>query len=185
MMERWPPVYDAEDLARHIKELVSSDRLEDEFYDNRRSGLPDICQGDVISLPSRLPLINARGTAVATDPVATWMVIGNTCDFVRDLDTCRYTQVVPLVDLGDDTTVSEEARKDLRSYRAFRTFYVPAWMPYVHGRYFIADFTRPVTVHKTALSTAARVEARLSPRAWILLNSCIVRFLARDDGRWD
>lgn len=113
------------------------------------------------------------------------MVVGNTCDFVRDLDTVENTQIVPLINLGDEDTLTSDQRREIRSYDAYRSFYVPPWMPYVRGKYFIADFTRHVTVHKSALTSASRVEARLSFRAWILFHSCIVRFLARDDGRWE
>jgi hypothetical protein len=37
---------------------------------------------------------------------------------------------------------------------------------------------------KRAFPSVARVQARLSRAAWILLNACLVRFLARDDGRY-
>ena len=40
-----------------------------------------------------------------------------------------------------------------------------------------------MTVHKSVFPEHARVVARMQYAAWVLLHSCLVRFLARDDGR--
>ena len=69
-------------------------------------------------------------------------------------------------------------------------FYVPAWSGAVADQFYAADFLRPVPVDKEAFAQEsggqrAVVVARLSRVAWILLNACLVRFLARDDGRYD
>jgi hypothetical protein len=52
----------------------------------------------------------------------------------------------------------------------------------------VADLLMPVAIDKRAFAEPERpatVQARLSRAAWILLNACLVRFLARDDGRYD
>jgi hypothetical protein len=52
------------------------------------------------------------------------------------------------------------------------------------GRSFAADFLRPVALHKGAVGSSARVVARMTREAWILLHGCLIRFLCRDDGRF-
>jgi hypothetical protein len=84
--ERWPPVYDAEDLVREIRRLAEHVDLATAFYEWRRdrsTELPeDVCQGDIISLASDVPVILEDGQPVAmAHPDGTWLVVGNTCDF--------------------------------------------------------------------------------------------------------
>ncbi|HBQ09656.1 MAG TPA: hypothetical protein DEF51_00195 [Myxococcales bacterium] len=178
---RWPPVYDAEDLARTIRELVRAEDMEARFW-SLRSLDDDACQGDVIRLEAPLPHLDEEGAAVATEnDFQYWLVIGNTCDFARALDDVRWTQVVPLVDLGED--VDEGALANLRSYQAAKKFYLPPWPR--GASHHTADLLRPATLDKRALEKAARVVARLDYPAWVLLHSCLVRFLCRDDGRYD
>ena len=50
---------------------------------------------------------------------------------------------------------------------------------------FLADFLMPVTIHKQAVFDHTTLVARLDFHSWLLLNSCLVRFQARDDGRFD
>ena len=183
MVERWPPVYDAEELAMQIRELAGSDYLESKFYVNN----PDciLCQGDIFGLAGPIPVIDEDGEAVAIDDVEYWMAIGNTCDFARSLDTVKWTQMVPVLDLGDASELSSDDLRKLRSFQPYRSFYVPYWKPEMQGRVLCADFTRPVAVHKQAVQNVAKLEARLSQKAWLLFHSCLIRFLARDDGRYD
>ena len=62
---------------------------------------------------------------------------------------------------------------------------MPAWLDTVAGRCVVTDFLRPVGVNKQVLATGqVRVVARVTPAGWMLLNACLVRFLARDDGRY-
>lgn len=180
---RWPPIYDADGLKAVILELAKAEDIEARFWDLRAR--EDVCQGDVIQLAAPLPHLDETGAAFATEEdFAHWLVIGNTCDFVRSLDDVAWTQLVPLIDLGD--ALSDHDVENLRSYQAARKFYVPPWpgaQPRHHHH--LADFTRPVPIHKEAFVEHARVVARVDYPAWVLLHSCLVRFLCRDDGRFD
>lgn len=176
---RWPPIYDAEGLDSAIRALITSVDFDSRFWDLRE--LTDVCQGDVVELASTVPLIDELGEAVATDDCDRWLVIGNTCDFARDLKDCAWTQLVPLVTLGVD---AESRLKQLRAYNYSRAFYVPPW-PQGDRLHRLADFTRPVAAHKGVFNGVAKVIARMQYPAWVLLHSCLIRFIARDDGRFD
>lgn len=172
-------------LAATITELVESGQLAARFYQNPRTG-PVVCQGDVIRLPSEIPLIDKDGAPATLDQtVEHWLVIGNTCDFDRDVKEVPWTQLVPLLDLVNEDSLSKEQIRAITSYRTSRRFHVPAWSAEVGGRFHIAEFLLPVSVHKEALMTDGCVKARMSRYGWFLLHSCLVRFLARDDGRFD
>ncbi len=181
-MERWPPIYDAEDLANTIRELTQSNQLSKQFYDS--SPRDRVCQGDIIQLPAPIPLLHEDGQPVLFDDAIYWMIIGNTCDIDREIDSVTWSQLVPLVDITEQV-VTEEDLTSLTRYRYSRRFYVPPWSDEVSDRHYIADFLRPVAIHKNALFNVANIEIKLSYHGWILLHSCLVRFLARDDGRFD
>jgi hypothetical protein len=177
---RWPPIYDAEDLERQIRALVQATDFVARFWDLR--SLDSVCQGDIVSLPSSVPLLDEEGSPVATDDCQHWLVIGNTCDFARSLADVAFTQLVPLVNVGALTLTQIDA---YRRYRTSRRFYIPPWPGLEQGTHHFADFTRPVPLAKQAIGSAARVVARMRFPAWVLLHSCLIRFLARDDGRFD
>ena len=185
---RWPPVYDADDLVAQIKDLISREDFEARFYewrlDRARGPVDDVCQGDVVALASDVPVIGEDGSpGVISNKTGMWMALGNTCDFDRDLDECRWTQVAPLLDLGGpepDPTL----RDALRRYSQYRRFYVPPWADGAEHRYHVVELPLTVSIDKRAFAEAARVQARMSRAAWVLLNACLVRFLARDDGRY-
>jgi hypothetical protein len=185
---RWPPVYDAEELVAQIRDLTSRADFEARFYewrlDRNSEAVSDVCQGDVVELASDVPVIGDDGLpGVISNKTQMWMVLGNTCDFDRDLDDCRWTQIAPLVDLGGpepDPTL----RDVLRKYSLARRFYVPPWTDRAEHSYHVVELPLLVAVDKRAFTQAARVQARLSRAAWILLNACLVRSLARDDGRY-
>lgn len=182
---RWPPVYDEDGLRQVIADL-SAGSLFDEFF-WPVTDEPAVCQGDIVALTADIPCIDAGGETVATDQAGRWMVIGNTCDFAR-LSTeadVPWTQLVPLIDLGGDADFDGPELAALRRYRYSRRFYVPPWPALEEVRHHCADFLRPVAAEKGVFGTHARVVARLSFRAWVLLHSCLVRFLARGDGRFD
>lgn len=187
--ERWPPVYDLEDLLSEIKRLSDHPDVASAFYAWRKDRSPiavdDVCQGDIVHLPSEVPVISDDGQpAVLAHPEAFWLVIGNTCDFDRSVEDARWTQLVPIVSLE----VPREQQAILRRYTQARRFYVPAWTATPDAVSYVADFLRPVAVDKRAMrgeSSMATVHARMSLAAWVLLNACLVRFLARDDGRFD
>lgn len=177
---RWPPVYDAAGLRRMIEDLVNDEAFSVRFWELvLRDG---VCQGDVVHLDSTVPVLDDTGQPALTDSCKHWLVLGNTCDFSRDAEDVEWTHFAPLVDVGVEPR--RELLQAYRTYRYSRQFYVPPWPggDYSHR---VADFTRPVTVHKRAFTDAARVVARMQFPAWVLLNSCLVRYLARDDGRHD
>lgn len=185
---RWPPVYDADDLVDQIKDLTSREDFEARFYEWRRDRatvpLDDVCQGDVVELASDVPVMGDDGLpGVISNNTRMWMVLGNTCDFYRDLDDCRWTQIAPLVDLGGPEP-DPALRDALRRYSQFRRFYVPPWRDSAEQSYHVVELPLMVSIDKRAFPEAARVQARLSRPAWVLLNACLVRFLARDDGRY-
>lgn len=186
--DRWPPVYDADDLVALIRELVQRPDIADRFYEWRRdrstSAPNDVCQGDVVRLTSEIPVIGADGTPGVIDHnTPYWMVVGNTCDFTRPYEEERWTQFVPVVRLGG-AELSQTRVEALRGYAVFRRFYLPSWSPGDDSAHHVADLTSPVTVDKKAVADHCRVEARMNRASWVLLNACLVRFLARDDGRY-
>ena len=173
---RWPPVYDEDDLRAQIRRLTSGD-FEATFWDLREPR--GVCQGDVVNLRSAVPVLDEEGAAVVTDDCDLWLVIGNTCDFERTIADVRWSQLVPLVDVPN---ASGTEIGMFRAYTTSRHFYVPP-LPGGDQVHRLADFTRPVTIHKGAFDGAARVVAHMQFPAWVLLHSCLIRFLARGDGR--
>ncbi len=186
---RWPPVYDAEDLKAEIRRLVGRRDLTTGFYDwcvaRSSRTLTDICQGDVLRLASDLPVIDQDGFPNALEhPSERWLVIGNTCDFARAASQVRWTQLVPIHAAGD-TSLASNKLQAMTSYTSTRRFYLPTWGADLEAIHYLADFTSPIGADKLGLKENAMVEARMSRGAWVLLNSCLVRFLARDDGRYE
>jgi hypothetical protein len=178
--EKWPPVYDPEDLTNAIRDLAGREDLEKKFFAPVSEETGRLCQGDILALAARVPVLDEDAQAVADDEFDFWLVIGNTCDFERDLSDVEWTQVVPVRELID---VREDERADLRAYQSTRRFYVPPWNGMEPQRVFAADLLRPAALHKKTIGTAATVVARLSFRAWFLLNGCLMRFFLRADGR--
>ncbi|MDH5671173.1 MAG: hypothetical protein OEZ06_03435 [Myxococcales bacterium] len=179
---RWPPVYDAQGLADVIDGLAGASDFDTRFWDLRPRVQGEVFQGDLVQLDSAVPLLDEAGDPVVTDDCKFWLIIGNTCDFERPANDVPWTQIVPTVDLG--TTVDRQHLDVFRRYQYSRRFYVPPW-PSGDGHHRFADFTRPVTIHKAAFVGPAQVVGRMQQPAWVLLHSCLVRFLARDDGRYD
>ncbi|MET0498496.1 MAG: hypothetical protein ABW106_09560 [Steroidobacteraceae bacterium] len=183
-MERWPPVYDAVELAGQIKTLAARDALLEDFFSDRPASVA-WCQGDVVRLPAVIPILNERGAALADNAHLTgWLLLSNTCDLDRSLTEVEWAQAVPIFQLGTDENVSDRELLALRRYQYSRQFYLPAWVRGPRRRHYVADLTMPVTVSRRALASAQRL-ARLSMTGWLLLHSCLVRFLARGDGRFD
>lgn len=179
--DRWPPVYDAEGLAHQIRDLIESHEVEDRFFVGGSFG-SDVFQGDVVRLPTQLPLLDETGTPSAGGEFEFWLVLGNTCDFDRvDVD---WSQVVP-IDRVPAALIPSPVARALGRFETYRRFLVPAWPGDAGGSTVlrIAELIHPVTVHKRALREHARVVARMSHLGWMLLHACVVRFLARDDGR--
>ncbi len=191
--ERWPPVYDLDGLVAEIKRLTERHDIANAFYEWRRdrpvNALGDVSQGDVISLASDVPVIVEDGQpATVEHPDRHWLVVGNTCDFERKLDESRWTQLVPIISLGAAADLTATQSAAVRKYTQSRSFFVPPWNANVEQQVHVADLLRPVGVDKRAFrgtEPKCVVQARVSRAAWVLLNACLVRFLARDDGRYD
>jgi hypothetical protein len=188
--ERWPPIYDEDGLRATIEELVDSGRLAAGFFDRSWSpgSLPRVCQGDIIQLEAGVPVLDATGQPAIDEGRRYWIVLGNTCDFDRDIradvfvHAVEWTQVAPLRDLGD--SVSQLLEDDFRHYRYVRWFYVPPWPGVTAKRHHAAKLLLPAALHKLAFVNGhAKVVARLSWYGWLLFHSCLVRFLAREDRR--
>ncbi len=185
---RWSPLaYDADDLKSSIdavstslRHLLGNDPNSNRFYasDTR---LPSVCQGDILTGKARIPYINESGVAAAIPNTSNyWLVTGNTCDFSRN--EVVFTQLCPIVDclnVGGGNKLESILR-----YKTSRLFYLPTWGQ-TTPQNAAADFTMVVSVKKEALGQSFSREATMSRDAWILLNCCLVRFLARDDGRFD
>lgn len=185
MTDRWPPVYDADDLARCITEVVSASDSQGMYS---RAGLsigPAICQGDIVELPASVPVIDSSGApAILEAAPPWWLVIGNTCDFVRSYEDVPWTQLVPVWELDRLDDVDPSVLNAFRGYQYARRFYLPPWPGSSHLlRY--ADFLTPVGADRGAMREHASVIARTSREGWVLLHSCLVRFLCRDDGRFE
>lgn len=182
VVDRWPPIYDAEELKGTIKKLSTSHELTKHFYT-----VPvgrNAFQGDIIELKSALPLIWKDGKPGIKQDIERWMVIGNTCDIDRSLDDVTYTQVIPIAQVVNEDVKASD-RQLFLTYGYFRRFYLPPWDETIAEEIYFADFTRPVTIHKEALAQHATRITSMTFDSWLLLHSCLVRFLARDDGRND
>jgi hypothetical protein len=183
---RWPSIYDKEALAKAIREITTGGpHFDARFYEltitTSRGG--PACQGDVVELRGAVPIIDASGEPIVTDiEYEHWLIVGNTCDMHREEEL--HSIVAPLRTV--DTTVTPDEAKMFRRYEYYKQFYVPPWPNAPDARHRFADFTQLVTIEKAAFrEDCARIVARLQFPAWALLHACIVRFLARDDGRFD
>ncbi len=181
-IESWLPAYDTESLVRLIEDI--RDDLSSRSFFSHQTAVAEFCQGDVIKLPTDLPLLDSGAEPAIEERVGDlWLVAGNTCDFDRDLEKVPWTQLVPLEEVGSASDIAEPDLQELRAYRATRYFYVPGWQSGSPSRHYLAQLSKPVTTHKQAVLDSKLV-ARLSESAWVLLSACLVRFLARDDRRF-
>lgn len=181
---RWPSIADRDDLTQVISRILNAGaEFEARFFQTGDFVGGFACQGDVVQLKSAAPCIDATGTAIVTDATYEhWMIVGNTCDMYRDDET--RSLIAPLVTLADP--VAEDHLRALRQYEYSRQFYVPPWPQAAIAQHQLVDFMQLVTIEKAAFrDDCARVVARLQFPAWALLHACLVRFLARDDGRFD
>jgi len=141
------------------------------------------------SLSSEVPVVLDDGQPGTVDhPDGVWLVVGNTCDFDRELTDVRWTQLVPIISVGGASELSATQLDAVRKYTQARRFHLPPWSTETERDVHVADLLRPVGVDKRVFrgpNPTATVQARVSRPAWILLNACLVRFLARDDGRYD
>jgi hypothetical protein len=170
---RWPPVYDENDLERTIREIADGNG----FYQTPFAA--GWCQGDVVELEGALPVIEADGSVGVRDfATRHWLVLGNSCDLDRTIDEVTWTSAVPLLALSQLGRAVEAAK----AYQTQRVFYLPAW-PEGVGETF-ADFTLISALSRQWLNSQTPI-ARMRQPSWALLNACLVRYLAREDGRND
>ncbi|HWO23001.1 MAG TPA: hypothetical protein VNO30_29875 [Kofleriaceae bacterium] len=180
---RWPAIWDKADLDRALQGIVEAGpEFEAKFFQQGELRGGFACQGDIVEFRSMLPLISEDGEIVAADEYEHWMVLGNTCDM--DRDEVEHSTIVPLEVIQPAPT--EDKLLILRSYAFYRQFYVPPWRDDEQQAHRMAMFVNPVTIEKKAFrDDCARIVARLEFGAWALLHLCLVRYLARDDGRHD
>lgn len=175
----WPPVYDEASLRSTIKHAVQNSA---QFFLPSFDDL-EPCQGDVLQLPASVPILDQDGDValIDDDPIEHWMVVANSCDVSRtgDLDPIDYAPIVPLVPLAQ---LDKALEPKVRIYSTSRMFFVPAWD--AQSAPHVADFTRFVSIHRDALRSRAQIKARMQFEAWVLLNACLVRLLAREDNRY-
>ncbi|MEH6625428.1 MAG: hypothetical protein V7739_03210 [Motiliproteus sp.] len=183
--ERWPVVYDSKELEDQIRSLTSAKCFSSKFYHHNVGPLGTVQQGDIISFSSGIPLIWSDANPGIIEDIDYWLVVGNTCDFTRNIEDVPFTQISPIIDIGS-LERSKITRSDLTNYKYSRRFYIPPWEAASDDVTLIADFQRIVTIHKSAfsLSNISRV-ASMSLEGWVLLHCCLVRYLCRDDGRFD
>ena len=131
-----------------------------------------------------MPVFDETGEPALDSDVQHWLVIGNTCDFAREVTSVSWTQLVPVVSHGAQTNLPADLNDHLRRYKLSRQFFVPRWDKTIPDDVYYADFLRPVALHKTAISHLS-VRARKRRAGWMLLHCCLVRVLAREDRRFD
>ncbi len=179
---RWPPVYDFDSLGSEINKLVANQSIFDVFFHQRNldSGL---YQGDILRYPGIFPFIDEDGNVqVMEETFDYWLILGNTCDLDRELPSPHLSHIVPLTSLEED--IPDEILSGLMSYNSYKRFFIPSWDSSIASG-FILNFTYICSVDKKSLLNHAQVRARLTFKSWLLLHSCLVRYLARDDGRHD
>ncbi|MEA1988715.1 MAG: hypothetical protein U9N57_05860 [Pseudomonadota bacterium] len=179
-VNRFPVVYDFDDLKNQIRELVKSG-LECNFFESYPKS-DEIYQGDVIELDASWPFIDENGDIAILDEESSsnlWVVLGNTCDITRcDLP---YTNIIPLSVIEDD--VDSGVLTDLKAFQNFKKIYFPDAISGSKG--FMIDFTKICTIDKNFLIKSSEKKSQLTHESWVLFHSCIVRYFARDDGRND
>lgn len=183
--DRWPPIYDADQLKETIKKLCKEDNVFKYFYASDGLGKArKPYQGDVIRFLSPVPVIDSDGELSGYGEFSDWLVIGNTCDIDRDIKDVEYSQIVPIAHISSKN-IRPERKEQFLSYKYSRQFFLPSWSSENEGYVSFADFTLPVSIHKDALFNKTTIQVQMTRIGWMLLHSCLVRFLARDDGRAD
>jgi len=175
---RWPVVYDEEQLSSTILEMQSSTDVSKNYYQSISDGQPRFCQGDIVELVSKIPVIGKEGKAAAIESTSNyWLVVGNTCDFTRD--EVSWVGISPI---REATALGEAKLDPIRQFKTSRLYHVKPWSEGVSSA-LVVDFTQAVSISKSSLINHVKVLARLRFESWMLLHCCLVRYLARDDGR--
>lgn len=180
---RWPPVYDFKELGKQIKKLVADGSIFNQFY-HLKVDTNEFFQGDVLLLDNNPFYIDKEGDiSLLEGEFKHWLILGNTCDLARDSSGTipHLTHITPIIPIRED--IPANLLSDLKKYKLYKKLYLPDWNGgLVH--YYI-DLTLINSVEKTYLVNHAQIAARLHFKTWLLLHSCLVRYLARDDGRHD
>jgi hypothetical protein len=174
-IERWPVIYDSAQLLEQINELKSKSEL---FYQKDELVQDFLCQGDVIYLEKDFLYYDKDGSPALIEGCNYWVVLGNTCDIQRSIEDVPLTQIIPLIEL---VSVEAKVLSDLKSFQSFKKFYYQQ----INKKHYIVDFTEVCTINKDFLVNNSIKKKELSYIGWILFHCCIVRYLARDDGRKD
>ena len=173
---QWPPVYDEDELERAIASGLN--QIGKTFFEAKI--LDGWCQGDIVRLPGAAPVVGPEGDPVVVDvPASHWLLLGNSCDLDRTLDEVAWSPAVPLLPCS---LISPQRLATVQSYQTVRTFFVQSWAAETCDSY--ADFTLIASICRLWLNSQ-KPFARLRQASWTLLNACLVRYLARKDGRND
>jgi hypothetical protein len=184
---RWPPVYDFNELGQQIKELIDDGSIFHHFFIHGVIG-EEFFQGDIITLKSDPVYIDSDGdVAIIDEEFQYWVILGNTCDLARDLskDTSliipQLTHISPLIPIPQD--IPDDILGNFKKYKLYKRVFIPRWGSI--GNDFYIDLTIINSIEKQCLIDHSNIAARLNFKTWLLLHSCLVRYLARDDGRHD
>lgn len=184
---RWPPVYDFEELAKQIKDLINDGSIFNQFFVSH-IGEEGLFQGDIVSLKKDPVYLDKDGDiSIIDEDFNYWIIIGNTCDLARVITPNEHsisphlTHVSPLIPLPKDTPAS--VLDNLKRYKLYKRVFLPKWGDEKND--FYIDLTIINSIEKQCLIDHSNITARLNFKTWLLLHSCLVRYLARDDGRHD
>ncbi|WOE69067.1 hypothetical protein RZR97_08085 [Hydrogenimonas thermophila] len=178
--DRWATIYDFEELQNQIKQIVKSNYTKG-FY-KLSIDKHSLFQGDIIKLDKKFAYLNKDGQFQAEYFSGFWIILGNSCDFDRDIKDLPFTNITPMQKLNGD--VPEKIINGLKNFQNYKHMYIPSFDS--NDEYFI-DFTKIMTISKEYLKSDIYnfKIAELTFDSWILLHSCLVRYFARDDGRND
>lgn len=178
--KRWPVVYDKDELFSTISDVQSSTDVSKNYYQSINDRQAEVFQGDIIKLESEIPVIGTAGRPAAIRAETNyWLIVGNTCDFTRD--EVKWMGLCPI---ADASAMDVTKLNPIKEFKTSRLYYVRPWEDDVCAA-LVADLTQTVCISKNSLIDHAVVCARLQRESWLLFHCCLVRYLARDDGRND
>lgn len=184
---RWPPIYDFEELGQQINKLIKDESIFSQFYELQISNT-ELCQGDIIGFNGNPIYIDKDGdVSIIDEDYNFWIILGNTCDLSRTIAQSsntafpHLTHISPLIPIPTNTP--PDIVGNFKKYKFYKRIFVPSWVTSQHDYYI--DLTMINSIEKQCLVDKSKVAARLKYETWILLHSCLVRYLARDDGRND
>lgn len=186
---RWPPIYDFEELGSQIKALIDDGSIFYQFFTlHINKNEKAFFQGDIISLKNNPVYIDSDGDiSIIEGEYSYWVVLGNTCDLSRSLPINedspipQLTHISPLIPVPQETP--ESILDNLKKYKLFKRVFIPRWNDEKND--FYIDLTIMNSIERQCLMNHSEVLARLNFKTWLLLHSCLVRYIARDDGRHD